>query len=63
MGIYNVDSGLRVSSHLHSNRSPIKQFCLMNLCQAGSSYGLIVKRFKKLLWGFVEVFLKECIHL
>lgn len=35
----------------------------MNLSQAGSSDGLMVKRFKKLLWGFVEVFLEESIHL
>lgn len=50
-------------AHLHCNRGPIKQLCLVNLGQAGSSYGLIVKRFEKLLWSFVEVFLEKSIHL
>ncbi len=55
--------GARIRAHLHSDRSPVKQFCLMNLGQAGSSDGFIVKRFKKLLWGLVKVFLEESIHL
>lgn len=55
--------GTRISAHLYSDRSPIKQFCLMNLGQAGSSDGFIVERFKKLLWGLVKVFLEESIHL
>lgn len=51
------------SSHLHSDRSPIKQFCFMNLSQASCSDGFVVKGFEKLLWGFVEIFLEESIHL
>lgn len=51
------------SAHLHSDGSPIKQFCFMNLSQTGCSDGFIVKGFEKLLWGFVEIFLEESIHL
>lgn len=49
--------------HLDSHRSPIKQLCFVNLGQTGCSYGLVLKRFKKLLRCFVKVFLEESVHL
>lgn len=54
---------LRIGAHLDGDGSPVEQLGLVNLGQAGGGYGFVVKRFKKLFWGFVEVFSEESIHL
>lgn len=58
-----VKDGVRINAHLHSDRSAIKQFGFMDLSQTSSSDGFIVKYFKNLLWGFVEILLEESVHL